>query len=262
MVAATVFAPLHFLAATSQFERHRQTAGMFVEHPQIELHDVPADDGVGVKSGKPFVELFQQQGSGITVLKLEIHLTVITVGRTQHVHLTLATTLQGNGIQLALSGGFDVQGHQFQARSIIGMRFHLRVEQQALVSRRAAKPHGRGDETLHHVAFRWTHVGFEHLDAGPAQCRFQTHQLTVLLAIQAEYRTVLEIQQGQGFELDVFFALQHRFGLRALIGGDERHRRLMRQADAPGTAVGRQPELDFRTGRGIAPMPGQDEALL
>jgi len=50
--------------------------------------------------------------------------------------------------------------------------------------------------------------------------------------------------------------------LFALGGWNERHRRLMRQADAPGTTVGRQPELDFRAGRGVAPMPGQDEALL
>jgi hypothetical protein len=36
----------------------------------------------------------------------------------------------------------------------------------------------------------------------------------------------------------------------------------MRQADSLGTVIGRQPELDFRAGRGVAPMPGQDEALL
>ncbi len=84
----------------------------------------------------------------------------------------------------------------------------------------------------------------------------------MLLAIQAEHRAVLEIQQGQGLELDVFLAVQHCLSLLALLRRNEPHRRLMRQADAPGTGVGRQPELDFRTGRGVAPMPGQDEALL
>ncbi|MNQ65127.1 hypothetical protein D3C85_795760 [compost metagenome] len=72
---------------------------------------------------------------------------------------------------------------------------------------------------------------------------------------------MFEIQQGQGFELDVFLVVQQRLGLFTLRGRNERHRRLMRQADASRTAVGRQPELDFRAGRGIAPMPGQDEAL-
>ncbi|MNI88793.1 hypothetical protein D3C73_1461240 [compost metagenome] len=72
---------------------------------------------------------------------------------------------------------------------------------------------------------------------------------------------MFEVQQGQGLEFDVVFIAQQRFGLLALVGRDERHRRLMRQADAPGTAVGRQPELDFGARRCVAPMPGQDEAL-
>ncbi|MNP24886.1 hypothetical protein D3C76_1176670 [compost metagenome] len=72
---------------------------------------------------------------------------------------------------------------------------------------------------------------------------------------------MFEIQQGQGLELDVLFVAQQRLGLLALLGRDERHRRLMRQADAPGAAVGRQPELDFGARRCVAPMPGQDEAL-
>jgi hypothetical protein len=36
----------------------------------------------------------------------------------------------------------------------------------------------------------------------------------------------------------------------------------MRQAHAARPGVGRQPELDFGAGRGVAPMPGQDETLL
>ena len=52
VVAAAVFAPLHFLAATPQFQRHRQAPGVFVQHPQVELHDVPADDRVGVDAGQ------------------------------------------------------------------------------------------------------------------------------------------------------------------------------------------------------------------
>ncbi|MNE57309.1 hypothetical protein D3C80_1522630 [compost metagenome] len=74
----------------------------------------------------------------------------------------------------------------------------------------------------------------------------------MLLAIQAEHRAMFEIQQGQG---------QNAVGRLALLSRDERHRRLMRQADAPGTVVGRQPELDFGARRCVTPMPGQDEAL-
>ncbi|MNI40638.1 hypothetical protein D3C73_948690 [compost metagenome] len=33
VITAAVFAPLHFLAATPQFQRHRQAPGVFVKHP-------------------------------------------------------------------------------------------------------------------------------------------------------------------------------------------------------------------------------------
>ncbi|MNY28819.1 hypothetical protein D3C86_1628200 [compost metagenome] len=84
----------------------------------------------------------------------------------------------------------------------------------------------------------------------------------MLLAIQAEHRAMLEILQGQRSQFEVFFPLQQRLGLLALGRRDERHRRLIRQADTLGTGIGRHPEFDFRTGRCVAPMPGQDEALL
>ncbi len=109
MVATAVLAPLHLFTATPQLERDRQAPSVFMEHAQVELHDVPADDCVGVVAGKPFIELFQQHGSRVAVLELEIHLAVVAVGRSEHVHLPLAAAFQRNGIQLALRGGFDVQ---------------------------------------------------------------------------------------------------------------------------------------------------------
>ncbi|MCY1357568.1 hypothetical protein D9M68_348810 [compost metagenome] len=72
---------------------------------------------------------------------------------------------------------------------------------------------------------------------------------------------MLEVAQLQRAQLPVALALQQRLGLFPLFGRDERHRRLRRQADLPGTVVGRQPERDFRARRGVAPVPGQDEAL-
>ncbi|MOA56464.1 hypothetical protein D3C78_1804500 [compost metagenome] len=84
----------------------------------------------------------------------------------------------------------------------------------------------------------------------------------MLLTVKSEDRAMFEVLQGQRPELDVLLAMQNAFCGLTLRSGDERHRWLMRQAQTPGTAVGRQPELDFRTDRGVAPMPGQDEALL
>ncbi|MNP58960.1 hypothetical protein D3C76_1539210 [compost metagenome] len=64
--------------------------------------------------------------------------------------------------------------------------------------RRTAKPDRGGDEALHQVALRRPDVRFEHLHTGAAQGAVQAHQLGVLLAIQPQHRTMLEIQQVQG----------------------------------------------------------------
>ncbi len=73
---------------------------------------------------------------------------------------------------------------------------------------------------------------------------------------------MLEIQQVQGAQFYLLLPLQQGFELAALDLRHKGHRRLHWEAHALGTGVGRQPELDFGAGRGIAPMPGQDEALL
>jgi hypothetical protein len=75
-----VFAPLHLFAATPELQRHAEAPGVFVEHAQIELHDVPADDRVGIVPGEPVVELFEQQGARVAVFELEIHLLASPFG--------------------------------------------------------------------------------------------------------------------------------------------------------------------------------------
>ncbi|MOA33389.1 hypothetical protein D3C78_1546810 [compost metagenome] len=84
----------------------------------------------------------------------------------------------------------------------------------------------------------------------------------MLLAIQAEHWPVLEILQPERPQLDTLLAARQLQGPLAVLLGNERHRRLRGQAHQPWTGIGRQPELDLRAGRGIAPMPSQDEALL
>ncbi|MNI54416.1 hypothetical protein D3C73_1093110 [compost metagenome] len=139
VIARTVFAPLHFLATASQAQRHRQAPGMLVQDAQVELHQVPANNGVGIVPGKPGVELFQQQGSGVAILQGKVHLGGVTVWRSEHVHLALTATLQGDRIQLALFGGFDIQRDQLQARPIIRGRLELGIEQQAAGVRRSSE---------------------------------------------------------------------------------------------------------------------------
>ncbi|GED47457.1 hypothetical protein HME01_33090 [Vreelandella aquamarina] len=105
-------------------------------------------------------------------------------------------------------------------------------------------------------------IGLEDIDACLPQLFIDAHQLAVLLAIQAEYRPVVEIMQIQRAQLNVAFTAQQRHGLLVLIGANEGHRGLIRQADMSRAVLGRQPELNFRASRGIPPVSGQDEALL
>ncbi|MND73710.1 hypothetical protein D3C80_652910 [compost metagenome] len=257
-----MFAPTHGVAAAAQAQRHLQLLGVGLEHAQVELHQVPADDGVGVVLGQPLVEGLQQFGAAVAVVEPEVDAAGVAIGRTEHVHLALAAAFQGDGVELAALGGFDVQGHQPEAWAIVRRGLELRVQQQAIGVRRAAEGDRRGDETLHQVAFRRADVGFVQVDAGLAQQLVQAHQLAVLPAIETEYRAMLEVAERQRAQLCIALAAQQGFGAFALLGGNECHRGLVGQADLSRAGIGGQPELDFGPLGRIPPMPGQDETLL
>ncbi|MNF89219.1 hypothetical protein D3C84_717350 [compost metagenome] len=257
-----MLAPTHRIAAAAELQGQLQALGMLVQHAQVELHQVPADDRIGVMGGEPLVEPLQQLPAAVAVLEGEVARHVHAVRRPEHIHLALAAAFEGDGIQLALGVGFDVQGRQAQARAIGRRGLQLRLEQHAAGVRRAAEAHRRGDETLHQVAFRRADIGLEHLDPGLAQQLVDIHQLAMLAAIQAEHRPMVEIAQAQRAQLDVTLAAQQRLGQRTLLGRNKGHRRLAGQTQMPRPGVGRQPELDLGAGGGIAPMSGQDEALL
>ena len=57
-----VLAPLQQVAAAPQPQRDLVAFGVLLQHPQIELHQVPADDGVGIVALQPRVQPFQQLG--------------------------------------------------------------------------------------------------------------------------------------------------------------------------------------------------------
>ncbi len=141
MIAAAVFAPGHGLFAAAEQERHVEALGMFVEHAQVELHHIPADDRIGVMGGQPLVEAFEQLAAGVAVVELEVH-RVALVRRAEHVHLTLAAAFEGDGIQIALSGGLDVQGHQFERRAVVGRRVSSAPRSSSTAGiGRAVEPH-------------------------------------------------------------------------------------------------------------------------
>lgn len=261
VVAAAVLAPAHFVAATPQAQRHLQALGMLMQDAQVELHQVPADDGVGIVLGQPLVETFQQPGTAVAIVEAEIHGRGIAVGRAEHVYLALAAAFQGDGVEIAAGVGLDVQRHQAQARAIVRSRLQAPGEQAAVSLDTRLQADRRGDEALHQVALRRPDIGLEHLDAGLAQAFLQIHQLAMLLAVQAEHRPLLEVAQRQRPQLGASLPGEQGLDAPALLGEDERHRRLRRQPHLPRALLGRQPERDFRAGRRIAPVPGQDEPL-
>ncbi|MNN09056.1 hypothetical protein D3C81_1219280 [compost metagenome] len=85
--------------------------------------------------------------------------------------------------------------------------------------------------------------------------------MPVLLAVQAQYGTVVEIAQRQGPQLRMALAAQQLLCLFLLLHGKEGDGRLHRQAHVAGPGICCQPEIDFRAGARVAPVAGQDEAL-
>jgi hypothetical protein len=72
----------------------------------------------------------------------------------------------------------------------------------------------------------------------------------------------MEIGESERAQLDSAFAAQYCFCLFALFRRNECHGWLRRKADEASAVIGRQPEVDFRAGGRIAPMAGQEKALV
>ena len=164
-------------------------------------------------------------GAGVAVVELEVH-CVGFVRWPEHVDLALTAAFKGDGVQVALSGGLYVQGHQFERRAVVGGRFHLRVAQSARDVGCATEPDRGGDKALHHVALRWTYIGFVDVDAGSAQAFFYIHQLAVLAGVQAQDRAVMKIAQLQGAQFNITLALEQPIQRLAMGLWDEHHRGL------------------------------------
>ncbi|MCY1431093.1 hypothetical protein D3C76_347570 [compost metagenome] len=222
-VARTLFAPAHHLATTAQAQRHFQALGMLVQHPQIELHQVPANDCVGVMPCQPCVEALEQLAAAVAIVEREIDSITRAIGRAEHVHLALAATFQGNGVQVAVCIGLDIQRHQLEPWAVSGRGFHLRLEQRPVAAGRAAEGHRCGNEALHQVAFRRADISLEDVDTGLAQAGFQVHQLAMLATVQAQYRPLLEIAQRQCTQLDIGLATQQCLDLLPLCGRHKGH---------------------------------------
>ncbi|MNZ82062.1 hypothetical protein D3C78_1007490 [compost metagenome] len=58
-VFETVLAPLKLAIAAPEDQRNAIAFGVFLQDAQIKLHHVPADEHIGIVSGKPLIQFFE-----------------------------------------------------------------------------------------------------------------------------------------------------------------------------------------------------------
>ena len=110
-VLKTVLTPLQLTVAAPQNQRDTVTLGMFLQHAQVKLHYVPADQNIRIVLGKPLVKLLQQLRAAVDVLQIKIQRGRIAVRRPEHIDNPLPTAFQANAVQFAMAGGFNIQRH-------------------------------------------------------------------------------------------------------------------------------------------------------
>lgn len=254
--------PFHHAPAATQPQRNLVLLRVFLQYAQIELNQVPADDRIGIVPLKPRVEFLQQERAAFAVFKLEVDAATVAVGRSQHINLTLTAAFERDGIELRFGAGFYVERHQFQLRPITRRGFQLAVQKRTASTRLAGEHDRRRNKALHHVAVWRKDIGFVHVYAALLQASLQPRQLPILLAVQAQYRPMVEVNEIQRAKFHLLLALQDGFGPLALFGWNERDRILRAQAQVAGTFVRRKPEFDFGPIGSVPPMTRQNKTLL
>ena len=121
VVAVAVLAPAISSPPCPRRKRHLQALGMLMQDAQVELHQVPADDGVGIVLGQPLVETFQQPGTAVAIVerRKSIGRGGIRCWPGRACIPGAGRSLQGDGVEIAAGVGLDVQRHQMQARAIV-----------------------------------------------------------------------------------------------------------------------------------------------
>ena len=165
---------------------------MFLQHAQVKLHHVPADQYIRVVLGKPLVKLLQQLWSAGNVFQMKIQRGRIAVRRPEHIDNPLPTAFQTNAVQFAVAGGFDIQRDPLERGAIIRARLEARVNDPAVL-RGAIYPDGGGDKPLHQKTFRRANVRFIERHARFAEQFFIVHQLAMGAAVEAINRLAVEI---------------------------------------------------------------------
>ena len=82
---------------------------MLLQHPQVKLHHVPANQHVRVMLCKPLVQRVKQLRAAVEIDQLKIQRAGITVWRAEHKDLALTAPLQPDAVKLAVLRGFNIQ---------------------------------------------------------------------------------------------------------------------------------------------------------
>ena len=165
---------------------------MFLQHAQVKLHHVPADQYIRVVLGKPLVKFLQQLWSAGNVFQMKIQRGRIAVRRPEHIDNPLPTALQADAVQFTVTGGFDIQRDPLQRRAIVRVRLQARVHETTVLLS-AVHPDGGGDKPLHQKTFRRANVRFVERHARFAEQFFIAHQLAMGAAVEAINRLAVEV---------------------------------------------------------------------
>ncbi|GAB7260234.1 hypothetical protein DZS_14030 [Dickeya ananatis] len=88
---------------------------MLLQHPQVKLHQIPADNHIRIVGVQPLIEFFQQLWTAGDVFQRQVaSILSVAIFWPQHKYLTLAAPFQTDAVKLAVAAGFDIQRHGFE----------------------------------------------------------------------------------------------------------------------------------------------------
>ena len=263
-LAARVSAPCDGPPLAPQQQRHGVGIGGLLQHPQIELDHVPADDDVGVVGRKPGIELLDHVLASGAVDQPEIlRWRCRLCGLPQHEHHPVTCTVECDRVQLFGGAGLDVQRHHLQRRAPIGRWLQPAVEEGRPLAKPPFDQHTGGDEALHQVSVVRAHIRLIQRNLQRLEGARQLAEIAEPAGIDAEHGFLLEGLQTKLFQLQALQALQIRqLGLHRspMAGRYEGDRGLLGQQHLDRPYFGGNPILDLGALGEIAPVAGEDEA--
>ena len=255
-VFKTVLAPFQLAVSAPQHQGDAVTFSMFLQHAQIELHHVPADQHIGIAIGKPLVKLFQKLWPAVDILQPEIQRGCVAIRGAKHINNPIPAAFKADTVQLTVASGFDIQRDPFQRRPVGRVGFETGVN-KAAVLRGAVDPDGGSNKPLHQKTFWRADIGFVQRHASVAQQFFITHQLAMGAAVKAMYGLTVEIFQFKRRQAPAIFTAQQLLYFLNMIVRDKSHGFLRRQGHMQRAVVRRQPECHLGALRSIPPVSGK-----